>query len=1038
MSAESESRPFPKEMFLLAQALFFASGFSSLIYQVVWTRHLTLIFGSTTFATATVLSVFMGGLALGSFCAGRVADKVARPFLWYGILEGIIGIWALAVPVLLDISVSSYRVIWELTHFDFFAFSLLRLALAAMILLLPTTLMGATLPLLSKFVTTSLDTVGDKVGSIYAINTLGAVCGAAQSGLILLPSLGLSATTLIAAGLNVLLCLIVLYVSQRLEGLGKQKKGKATGTAVAETSGDQSSTANAAQDQKVATTSSAVLETAKSKKKKKRKGKHKISDDSEESDSTRQTNDAPAENETATVAASAAASKAENNQSKEASRKKPTKVPNQIYVALFAIGISGAAAMIYEVCWTRTLSMVIGGSTYAFTVMLTVFLLGIFLGSYFCAKSVDKFRQPYLVFGLFQIMVAAGCLGSLVMCRYLPNWNLELSELLPNPVFSVWIRFILAEATLLPLTLFLGALFPIVIKCTASDIDHIASSVGTVYSANTMGAIVGSVLAGFVLIPQFGVEKTILIATGANMLIGTMMIFAQQDAKLSTKLSYVLFGVVIFVAFIANPYILGDKKDFLLAQSTRRALRDGYDVRNPKGPWATIMKRTQLIYYKDGPCSNVAILQFAEGDKVGTYSLLTNGCVDASDGADMSQQVLLASYPMLFRPNARRACIIGWGSGVTVAELLNFPITTITAVELEPAVIEASRVFNRHTHEPEKNPRVKVEINDGRNFLLATTQKFDVIISEPSNPWQVGVCNLFTSEYFECVKDRLTPDGVLSLWLQLGEVSPDSIKAVMSALNGQFKYCLALASDQSNLVILASQKPLAANYQNLEEVFKDPYVTRALDKCKITSPEGVLARIFLTPSGVSYMVRGSKPNTDDLNVLEYRIGRTYEAMTFGHANGVLLSENMGTPSGYVDWGDMPKEKIAAVMARVAIEATKFGHLTAAYSWARSSMDKNPNNVAKRILFWLEEEDKKRTNTAKARGEIEALDQSKGAKTTKTDATVKPDQLEKPDTEPKSATPGASIQDYDAFPRPENGKNAGKSESAPESDQSRGN
>ncbi len=989
MSAESESKPFHREMFLLVLALFFASGFSSLIYQVVWTRHLTLIFGSTTFATATVLAVFMGGLALGSFCAGRIADKVARPFLWYGILEGIIGLWALIVPILLDISVSSYRVIWELTHFDFFAFSLLRLALAAIILLLPTTLMGATLPLLSKYVTTSLSTVGDKVGTIYAINTLGAVCGAAQSGLILLPGLGLSTTTLIAAGLNVLLCVIVLYVSAKLEGLGKQKKGKPKEV---ETPADQSSKSN--DEEKSATTidSSAALATSKSKKKKKRKGKHKIADDAEEPDATSPSKDAVGESKTASVAASSD----DTTLPKDAPRTKAAKLPNQIYVALAAIAISGAAAMIYEVCWTRTLSMVIGGSTYAFTVMLATFLSGIFLGSFFCAKAVDKFRQPYLAFGVFQILVAAGCLTSLVLCRYLPTWNLQLNELLPNALFSVWIRFILAEAMLLPLTLFLGALFPIVIKCTASDIEHIASSVGTVYSANTMGAIVGSIFAGFVLIPQFGVEKTMVIATGVNMLVGVMMIFAQQDAKLSIKLAYVFFGAIVFFSFIANPNAVGDKKDFLLAQSTRRALRDGYDVLNPKSNWSAVMARTQLIYYKDGPCSNVAILKFAEGDKVGTYSLLTNGCVDASDGADMSQQVLLASYPMLFRPNARRACVIGWGSGVTVAELLNFPVTTITAVELEPAVIEAAKIFNRHTHEPEKNPRVKVEINDGRNFLLATTQKFDVIVSEPSNPWQVGVCNLFTSEYFECVKDRLTPDGVLSLWLQLGEISPDSIKAVMSALNGQFKYCLALASDQSNLVILASQKPLAANYQKLEEVFRDPYVTRALDKAKITTPEGVLARIFLTPSGISYMVRGFKPNTDNLNVLEYRIGRTYESMTFGHANGVLLSENMGTPSGYVDWGDMSKEKIAATMARVAIEATKFGHLTAAYSWARSSMDTNPNNVAKRILFWLEEEDKKRTDTARARGEIESLDLAKRAGTTRTDATIKPDQSGKPD------------------------------------------
>ncbi|MCC7529363.1 MAG: fused MFS/spermidine synthase [Candidatus Melainabacteria bacterium] len=1024
MSAESESKPFHREMFLLVLALFFASGFSSLIYQVVWTRHLTLIFGSTTFATATVLAVFMGGLALGSFCAGRIADKVSRPFLWYGILEGIIGLWALIVPILLTISVSSYRVIWELTHFDFFAFSLLRLALAAIILLLPTTLMGATLPLLSKYVTVSLATVGDRVGTIYAINTLGAVCGAAQSGLILLPGLGLSTTTLIAAGLNVFLCLLVLYI-------GTPKD--------AETRADPSSKSNDAEQGATTKDSNAALETSNSKKKKKRKGKHKIADDAEEPDSTGQSKDTAAASETSPIAASVAASSDDTTQPSDAARTKRAKLPNQIYVALAAIAISGAAAMIYEVCWTRALSMVIGGSTYAFTVMLSTFLSGIFLGSFISAKVVDRFRQPYLAFGVFQILVATGCLTSLVLCRYLPTWNLQLNELLPNALFSVWIRFILAEAMLLPLTLFLGALFPIVIKCTASDIEHIASSVGTVYSANTMGAIVGSILAGFVLIPQFGVEKTMVIATGVNMLVGTVMIFAQQDAKLMVKLACVFFGVIVFSSFILNPYAVGDKKDFLLAQSTRRAMRDGYDVLNPKSNWSTVMARTQLIYYKDGPCSNVAILKFAEGDKVGTYSLLTNGCVDASDGADMSQQVLLASYPMLFRPNSRRACVIGWGSGVTVAELLNFPVTTITAVELEPAVIEAAKTFNRHTHEPEKNPRVKVEINDGRNFLLATTQKFDVIISEPSNPWQVGVCNLFTSEYFECVKDRLTPDGVLSLWLQLGEISPDSIRAVMSALNGQFKYCLALASDQSNLVILASQKPLAANYQKLEEVFRDPYVTRALDKAKITTPEGVLARIFLTPSGVSYMVRGFKPNTDNLNVLEYRIGRTYESMTFGHANGVLLSENMGTPSGYVDWGDMSKEKIAATMARVAIEATKFGHLTAAYSWARSSMDTNPNNVAKRILFWLEEEDKKRTDTARARGEIESLDLAKRARTTKTDATIKPDQSGKPDNAAKLETPNTDVeQHYGTFPRPENHKNAAKSYPTPEPDLTRGN
>lgn len=990
MSARSESKSFQREMFLLVLALFFASGFSSLIYQVVWTRHLVLIFGSTTLATSTVLAVFMGGLALGSYFAGRVADRVARPFLWYGILEGIIGVWALAVPTLLDISISSYRVIWELTHFDFFSFSLLRLALAAMILLLPTTLMGTTLPLLSKFVTDRLETVGDRIGTIYAVNTLGAVCGAAQSGLILLPGMGLSNTTLIAAGVNFVLCVIVLYVSARLEHSNRQALQKeAYESSKGELKAEDSKVAASAENAEQGKTEPEAASASSSKsKKKKKKGKQKIAAAAESKELELETKDESSD----TLAANAtiASEPEKEKEEKTSSPSLPAKVSNKVYLALGAIAVSGAAAMVYEVCWTRTLSLVIGGSTYAFTVMLSTFLSGIFLGSLFCAKVVDKFRQPFLAFGVFQIFVAIGCLMSLMLCQNLPMWNLQLNQLFPNALFSVWIRFILAESVLLPLTLFLGALFPVVIKCTTSDVDHIASSVGTVYSANTLGAIVGSVVAGFVLIPHFGVEKTMLIATGVNMLVGTIVMFAQTDARLSTKMTYVFLGAAVFIGFIANPNSTHDKKPLLIAQSARRAMRDGYDVFKKDSPWRSSIERTKIVYYKDGPCSNVAVLQFAQGDKVGTYSLLTNGCVDASDGADMSQQVLLASYPMLFRPNARRACVIGWGSGVTVAELLNFPIASVTAVELEPAVIEAAKVFDKYTHEPEKNPRVKVEINDGRNFLLATTQKFDIIVSEPSNPWQVGVCNLFTEEYFQTVRDRLTPDGVLSLWLQLGEVSPDSVKSVLSALNRNFDYCLAMASDSSNLVILASQTPLRADYASLQEVFENPYISRALDKTGITSPEGVLSRMVMTPSGLTYLVRETKPNTDDLNVLEYRIGRTYESMTFGHSNGVMLSENMGTPSGYIDWGNLSKERVAAIMARVAIEATKFGDLTAAYSWARSSIEKNQNDVAKRIIYWITEEDKKRTNFARMRGEIEALDPMKD-KAAKTSLPAKSDQ-----------------------------------------------
>ncbi|MBC7999217.1 MAG: fused MFS/spermidine synthase, partial [Leptolyngbya sp.] len=654
MSAQPQPTTFERKWFWLVCALFFASGLSSLIYQVAWTRHLVLIFGSTTLATSTVLAVFMGGLALGSFFAGRMTDKLQRPFLWYGILEGLIGAWALFVPVLLATAVSTYRVVWELTHFDFFTFSLVRLTIAAAILLFPTTLMGATLPLLSKFVTDSLANVGQRVGTIYAINTLGAVAGAALTGFYLLPTIGLAQTTVTSASINMLLCVAVVFAAMKLERIPapvvevEKEITEAVGS-------------NSDGPPKHATKS------AKSKSKKKRAAE-------------------------AAAALAAAPVISEETTDQPIKHTKISKPHGKLTLALIAIGISGAAAMVYEVCWTRTLSMIIGGSTYAFTVMLTTFLAGIFAGGFVCAKFVDKIKRPFLAFGILQILVAVGCLLSLTLTRFLPEWNVFFNYILPrNPVNVLGVRFVLAEAALLPVTIFLGALFPVVIKCCASDLSQVGRSVGTVYSANTLGAIVGSLASGFLLIPQFGVENTILIAVGTNLVAGAALIFAEKEARFLTKFAYVLTGVVALIVFMLVP-TEGNQKSFLLAQSARRAMRDGHNVLDKTQPWPRSMARASVEFFKDGPCSNVAIMKFPNGGDT-SYALLTNGCVDASDGADMSQQVLLATYPYLFRPYARKACVIGWGSGVTVSSLLNFPIDSVTAVELEPAVIDAAKVF---------------------------------------------------------------------------------------------------------------------------------------------------------------------------------------------------------------------------------------------------------------------------------------------------------------------------------------------------------
>src|SRR5262249_21810696 len=451
--------------FAFILTLFLLSGLSSLIYQVIWTRLLVLVFGSTTFATATVLAVFMGGLALGSFLAGRISDRVQRPYFWYGMLEGIIGVWAILAPIMFDWALPLYRVVWQQFHLSVLPFSLLRFVMAAVILLVPTTCMGATLPLLARFVTDNLAYVGKHVGTLYATNTLGAVCGALLAGLVLLPVIGMNATTFTAAGINLLLCAAVIASAARVEMVRDYKPPQIE-------SGEKE------------------------------------------------------------------------------------RLPAQVVSAIVAFSCSGAIAMIYEVGWTRSLLMVIGSSTYSFTVMLSSFLVGIFLGSLICARFVDRAREPIAWFALLQFLVCLFGFAAMIEFNFRPWWNLTINATPPSsPAFSLAVRFALAAAILMPLTLCLGAIFPVVVKVASTRLEAVGRSVGTLYSANTLGAIVGAFLAGFVFIPLFGVEKTLIFACLANMFIGLVLFNFVTGARPIVKIAAVAAGLAVALWAVKDPVV---------------------------------------------------------------------------------------------------------------------------------------------------------------------------------------------------------------------------------------------------------------------------------------------------------------------------------------------------------------------------------------------------------------------------------------------------------------------------------------------------
>ena len=919
--------------FAIIAVLFFASGFSSLIYQVVWNRLLVFLFGSTTFATASVLAVFMTGLAAGSFIGGRLCMKTARPLLWYGILEGIIGVWALAVPHLLEGAVPLYKMIWAYRSVGFL-FPILRLCVAGAVLIIPTACMGATLPLLAKYVSNNPNTVGKQVGSLYAINTFGAVGGAALAGFFLLPIFGLHAAICIAAAINIILFVIVAFLSRGAESRLAAESGGSVSTAPNSAEGtspapveDKNNASTGDGSSKAAVGDDGTLGTA---------GHDETAHANPESAASAGINaDKPSEDR----------NRSEANQQANANSGADGYVGthnfslNKVRTMIALFGLSGAISMIYEVGWTRALLLVIGSSTYAFTCMLATFLIGIFLGSWLCARVIDKQKDPVLVFAVVEIAIAVFAIVAMMFYNLLPAAVLIMAPMFKgSPELAILVKFLLAASTFVPLTLGLGATFPAVVKSCVRELDEVGESVGTIYSANTLGAIGGALLAGFVLVPALGVEKMLVFAAALNMLIGVAALFMANTVSAKARMSSSVIAAILCLIAIIYPNIW-DRTLLLLAQPLRRNNQTGAAI-------GLLFEKTrrqllgdlELIYYQDGVSATVGVFRHSNPPQ---HVLITNGNIDGNDTADMCTQSLVAILPLVLRPKAESDCIIGWGTGVSAGASALFPLKDIVNIELEAKVLDASKYFHKVNHKAEEDPRCKIEFNDGRNFLLASDKKYDVIVSEPSNPWQIGVCNLFTKEFFKICHSQLNQNGVLSNWAQSTEVSPTNIRAIVSSMKSQFKNVAAFRSGRyPDIVLLASDTPIKFDYSRVKEVYAKKAINDELTSYGINSPEAMLACLIASPASTTQLSANIPVNTDDHNYFEYSVQRTYETQTFLEDNKQMFEDTPLNPRDMVDFGDVKGAERANALKAIAEQCL---------------INKRPHRAAEWIGWAMEEE-----------------------------------------------------------------------------------
>lgn len=779
------------------QFMFLLSGATALVYQVVWTRLLTLFFGSTILAVSTVLAVFMGGLAIGSALLGKKADTVAAPVRFYGWLELGIGLLAIATPLTFAAIEQAYIFINGNATLGFWQAALLRFALSALLLLPPTLLMGGTLPVLSKvFLNESGANTARSISLLYFINTFGAVIGAVAAGIFLLQWLGIQ-WLLVAAGLVNIGIFVFAY---RQPAMG-------------------------------ATMPSAELPP----------------------------------------------------QSAQNMANRPLWSRSAV-LAVAILFFSGMAALIYEVAWTRVLTLVIGSSTYAFTLMLATFLIGIALGSALI-RRYSRHRKPGLgLLAACQVLIGMFALGTSAIFGLLPDAFVSLFGLVgENYGLFQMANFLLCFLVMVPATLFMGASFPVASALVVEGFGSSGRRIGLLYAGNTVGAIAGAFLAGFVFLPNLGIQNTLILTIFINLVSGlalSVFLLATEAGKKRFLAPGLAATLILFLAFVWRP-----SWDKLKMTSGPYA----YAVQYQKIPIEQRLARMEQIYYREGPMATVSVIQ--EGKHV---RLVVDGKTDAGNFRDMTTQVFAGHLPLLVKPDTKDVLIIGYASGITAGAVGRHDVNSIDCVEIEPAMREASQFFAQENYHIIDDSRFRLIIDDARSHLLAARKKYDVIISEPSNPWQSGSSRLFTKEAFENARDSLKQGGLVAQWMHLYGVDVETFRLVVRTFMSVFPHVSLWADPQyPDVIFLGSAEPIKIDPVALNALFeKDSKVASSLSR--IGYPDaGSLFRAFLLNGEESRrFAQNGALNTDNLPLLEYRAPKSLYSSTAlqDNVNALLASK----------------------------------------------------------------------------------------------------------------------------------------------------
>ena len=734
--------------------LFFLSGLSALIFETLWFRLAGLTFGNSVWAGSIVLSSFMGGLALGSYLTSRYGWKVTNAIKWYAALELLIGVLGFLLVVFFpSLSAIFSSAFYELNQMPA-VLNLFRLILAFCLMIIPATAMGATLPLLVKYLFSGEQNFGAILGRLYGWNTLGAMIGAVAGDLVLIGEFGIIGTGGIALVINVSIAILVFFIPK--------------------------------QDKKVVQPPHIV---------------------------------------------------------------KP--FSSKSIRLLLASFLAGTTLLALEVVWFRFNSLFLLNTSLNFSLMLAVVLMGIGLGGHIASLVLKRFKHHNE-----NIFVYALLSGALVLCGYMFLAYKPAEDFFS---FSQLLNSLsLVLPLMLPVSILSGILFTFMGQTLKEELQDETRSAALLVLFNTIGATIGALLGGFVLLPMFGMEKSLFILALGYIAIAVLMVDGKMFSTARKRMSFAFAGLLLVFCVVLFPFGMMRNYFFNVVLSKH------------SGP------NEELIAQKEGLCETVFLTRQELYRETILFRLLTNGYAMSGRSLDVMRYMnAYAHWPGAFNPTSEDALLISFGAGNTARAICNYKqLKTIDIVDISQEIIDMSHlIYPLPDENPINDPRVEIHIEDGRHFLLTQKKQYDFITAEPPPPKNAGIVNLYTKEYFQLVYNRLKEEGIVTYWLPVDQLTQKDTLAIIRGFLEVFPD-VTLWNIRNYDWMLMGTKTLNTEvpYKLFSQQWQDPVVGPELVALGFETPGFLLSTFIADGEYLNNLTKNSPPLIDNY---PYRIGQDF-------------------------------------------------------------------------------------------------------------------------------------------------------------------